>query len=80
MEATPFKVPFEEVRDNLERKRKDLAELGISLVEKWQCDFMRDKEEDEDLQCFLARYHEQVPPERLALRQGLRGGRTESYR
>ncbi len=80
MEATPFKVPFEEVRDSLERKRKDLKELNIDLVEKWECEFLRDKEEDEELQRFLTWYHQRVPPERLALRRGLRGGRTENFR
>ncbi len=75
VETTPFGTPFDKVhQQRLERKRK-LEALGIRVVEKFECEFLREKQENEHLKEFLKTYHRQRPEERLTIRDGLRGGR-----
>ena len=75
VEATPFGTPFDKVHEKrLERKRK-LEALGVRCHEMFECAYVKEKEENEDLKEFLKTYHRQRPENRLTIRQGLRGGR-----
>ncbi len=49
----------------------------VTVVYIWECLYLRQKEEDPNLQEFLQHYYKRRPLERLTLRRALRGGRTE---
>ena len=57
-----------------------LEGCGIQLITQWECLYQREKEENKELQKFLETYARNRPRDRLTLRDGLRGGRCESYR
>lgn len=52
------------------------------MVVMWECQFNRLREEDPDLKAFLDELYADGdrPRERLRIREGLRGGRTEAFR
>ena len=80
VETTPFKEPMEKVYKKWQEKKRRLQLRGIKVVSIYECQFLRAKEEDPELQRFLETYAQHRPRERLTLREGLRGGRCESLR
>ena len=56
------------------KKSRDVGEV-VCL---WECEFDQMLKDDKDLQRFLSNLP--YPPERLRIRTGLRGGRTETFR
>jgi len=50
-------------------------------VVKWECEYQRERTSDETLKIFIEDYYRHGRPrDRLCLREGLRGGRTETFR
>ncbi len=75
---TPFnKLCIEAYGEWLNKKAK-LEALNYTVVSKWECQYIKERLEDPHLASFLAEHYQHRPLERLVLRRGLRGGRTES--
>ena len=75
----PYHRRCSDVRNDLERRKKYLESRGLEVQCIYECEYMELKETDPDLREFLERFHEERPKERLALRDALRGGRTEAF-
>lgn len=58
-------------------KRDCLRRQGIQVECMWECQFLRQRETDPELDAFVRGLDR--PPERLTMRDGLRGGRTEAF-
>lgn len=65
----PFGNPCVDVYNAWLKKKKDLEDLGFTVVCKWECDFTREKKESEDMQDKLKLFYTGGRPRRrLALR------------
>ncbi len=79
-DKNPYGRTLEDVHRQWERKKAIILKAGLSLSVMWECVWEAKKKSDPDVQEFLEEFYaEGRPKERLALRDALRGGRTESY-
>ena len=79
----PFGVTMESAARAWQNKKKFLEDRGYTVVVMWECQWEALKRSDNEVKTFLAETlysRGRRPVERLRLRTGLRGGRTESFR
>ena len=82
-DPSPFGKSMHEAGEAWKRKVAFLQWKGYRVETMWECEWERRKREDPDVKAFLEGelYGQgRRPVERLRLRTGLRGGRTESFR
>ena len=58
-----------------ERKEKDLRNLGYSVVTMWECQFLKDQKENQEMREFV---EELKISDRLKIRDALNGGHTNA--
>ena len=79
LSLNPYKKNCLSVQKEWEKRKEFLESNGITLRCMWECEYLKMKENDEQLKSFLANFYQSRPRERLALRDALRGGRTEAF-
>jgi DNA polymerase elongation subunit (family B) len=81
-DKNPFGEAPWQVLQRFRRKQQFLRAEGISLIFVWECTWQEAKKMDPRIDHFLTQWREEecLPPRRLAAREGLRGGRCETFR
>jgi hypothetical protein len=81
-DKNPFGEAPWQVLQRFRRKQQLLKSQGISLVFVWECTWLEAKRTDPRIDFFLTQWRNAqcLPPRRLAPREGLRGGRCETFR
>ncbi len=79
LSLNPYKKNLLTAQRDWKRKREFLEAEGMTVRCVWECEYLRMKETDPELRVFLEDLYEARPRERLALRDALRGGRTEAF-
>ena len=80
--ASPFASTCRQAHAQWEKKLQTLREAGYTITVMWECRFNALKTSSPELALYLRDhyYGQHRPRQRLATRQGLRGGRCESFR
>ncbi len=80
--ANPFGRRCENAHEAWMKKKLFYSKAGLRVEFIWECEFAKLKEESQSLRRYLSevRYLHGRPPQRLKIRAGLRGGRTEVFR
>jgi hypothetical protein len=81
-DKNPFGEAPWQVMQRFRRKERFLSEQGIHLTYVWECTWEEAKKRDPRIELFLTRWRDDalLPRRRLAAREGLRGGRCETFR
>ena len=79
-DKNPFGTTNRVAFEKWTRKKEYLERCGFKVEEMWECEYMKMRNNDEELKDFLIDYYKDGrPPERLTVRHALRGGRVEVF-